>query len=291
MKILCIGAGLMGSQVGVEYALGGHIVKFLIRRPQPAQRRIDEAFATAERHRLASPSDVALASRRTSVLQSADHIERDTDLVVESIPEDFDLKVTVLSAVANVASEAVIASNTSSFSIGDLGAAIGAADRTVGTHYLNPPLLTSLVEVIAGRDTAPGSIQLVVDTLSGFGKRPVTVAREVPGFAWNRLQFALLREALWLVEQGILDPETVDTVVQHGLAQRWRHVPPLKSVALGGVETFITASSVVLPTLSDAHRLEGLREVSRLDQDEIENLLAIRDAALADDRRRELGLP
>ena len=122
--------------------------------------------------------------------------------------------------------DCILASNTSSLPITDIGAAIGAAERTVGTHYLNPPLLMPTVEVIAGEHTSEETLAFARDTVTALGKLPVIVRRDVPGFVWNRLQFALVRELTWLVENDVASAEDLDTVVREGLARRWRRVGP-----------------------------------------------------------------
>ena len=147
------------------------------------------------------------------------------------------LKVSILRPIVERQQDAAIATNTSSFCVGELGDEIGAPERTLGTHYWNPPLLMPLVEVIPGPHTRSDLVQRVRGTLAGLGKRPIVVAKDVPGFVWNRLQIAVMREALWLVETGVVTSEQVDTVVREGLARRWRHVGPFEAAALGGADT------------------------------------------------------
>src|SRR5918992_1203463 len=161
MRVLVVGAGLMGAQIGCEYALGGHDVTLFARRAESVRLRVESAF--------------------------------------ESLPEQLELKASLLRDAAARSPDAVLASNTSSLSITALGEAAGAPERTVGTHYWNPPLLMPLVEVVAGDRTRRDVLTFVRSTLEALGKRPVVVEREVPGFVWNRLQTALLRESLWLV--------------------------------------------------------------------------------------------
>src|SRR5436305_7477208 len=146
MDVVVVGAGLMGAQIAVEYALGGHDVTWLGRHPEATRARIAETFATVERLALRNAEAVATANARIGVTTDLAAIER-CDLVVESVPEDLGLKGEVLSPIAAHFPEAVIASNTSSLSIGEIGTACGAPERTVGTHYWNPPLLMPLVEV------------------------------------------------------------------------------------------------------------------------------------------------
>ena len=102
----------------------------------------------------------------------------------------------------------------------DACAACGAPERTVGTHYWNPPLLMPLVEIISGAHSTPEAVELARGAVASSGKRPVLVQRDVPGFIWNRLQHALLREARWIVDNGVATPEAVDEVVRFGNARR-----------------------------------------------------------------------
>jgi 3-hydroxybutyryl-CoA dehydrogenase len=216
---------------------------------------------------------------RSRIRVSAD-TKQDADLLVESLPEDLGLKAAVLAATRASAPAAVVATNTSSLSIGAIGEAIGAPERTVGTHYLNPPLLMPTVEVVAGERTRHDVVEFVRDTLVGLGKTPVLVERDVPGFVWNRLQFALVRESVWLVENGVATPETIDEVVRSGLARRWRHVGPFRAMALGGIETWNRSAENIVPTLSNTESLPDL-EGFALTGGGLAADVAARDAALA----------
>ncbi len=183
---------------------------------------------------------------------------------------------------------AVVATNTSSLSITAIGDAIGAPERTVGTHYLNPPLLMPPVEIVAGERTSAETVAFARDTVAALGKLPVLVRRDVPGFVWNRLQFALVRECAWLVESGVASAEDVDTVVREGLARRWRHVGPLRSIALGGVDTWNRSGANIVPELSDAAALPDLAELAIADGDLVAAAAAARRRAGAGARRRAM---
>jgi len=140
-------------------------------------------------------------------------------LVVESIVEDRDAKVALLVRIAELAPSAILATNTSSLSISDLGRRSGTARRLVGTHYWNPPTLMPLVEVIPGHETDADVVSTVLATLIFAGKEPV-VAPDIPGFIWNRLQMAVLREAVALTQRHGVPPATVDLVMRRGLGRR-----------------------------------------------------------------------
>jgi 3-hydroxybutyryl-CoA dehydrogenase len=281
LQIHVIGCGRMGSQIGLEYAIAGHMVAFTAPHPAPAIKRVKTAIDLAARIGLAVDGEAVAAWDRMTI-DTDPH--PDCDLVIESVPEDFELKVEVLRPVAERCPDAIIATNTSSLSISALGSAIGATERTLGTHYWDPPLLMPLVEVIAGEQTAPETVARVSDILESLGKRPVTVARDVPGFAWNRLQLAVLREALWLVENDLTTPETVDAIMREGLARRWRHVGPFETARLGGVATWRRIGENILPALSTATFLESLeRWLPHADEQTVADARARRDAALASD--------
>jgi 3-hydroxybutyryl-CoA dehydrogenase len=244
MRVAVIGVGRMGAQIGCEYLAAGHEVTFVARSAARARERLDDVRRLVERHALAPlPAELRVVAAVDAALAA--------DLVVESVDESFALKVEVLSTAAAAHPAAVLASNTSSLSIGELGEAVGAPERTLGTHYWNPPLLMPLVEIIRG-GASDDAVSLVVDALRAIGKRPVLINRDVPGFAWNRLQFALLREALWLVDEGVAEPAVVDEIVRDGLARRWRYTGPFETAALGGAETFQSIAANLFGELSSA---------------------------------------
>jgi 3-hydroxybutyryl-CoA dehydrogenase len=284
MRVSVIGAGLMGAQIGCEYAVGGHDVTLVARDTVAVGRRVDAAFRILEEHGLGRPDELAAARSRIAVAGRVDADAAACDLAVESLPEDLELKAALLGSVAVASPDAILASNTSSISITALGAAVGAPERVVGTHYLAPPLLMPPVEVVAGERTDPAVVDLMRTTLVALGKRPVAVQRDVPGFVWNRLQFALVRECVWLVEEGVATAETIDEVMRAGLARRWRHVGPFRAMALGGVDTWNRSAANIVPELSTAAALPDLNGFARTAGD-LEADARARDAALARELR------
>lgn len=267
----------MGSQIGCEYAIGGHTVTFLARDLTAAGRRVRESLELARRLGLVTAVSDGDFGLRTTLTQEP---SGDYDLVVESLPEDLALKVSMLRPIAAQQPDAAIATNTSSLSITAIGDEIRAPERTIGIHYWNPPLLMPLVEVVAGAHTDPALVRRLSETLSALGKDPVIVERDVPGFIWNRLQLAVMREALWLVENEAASPEAVDKVVREGLARRWRHVGPFEAAALGGIDTWRRIGENLLPTLSHATDLASLERWLPNDEAILDDVRCRRDAAL-----------
>ena len=292
MKIVLLGPGLMGSQIACEYVLGGHEVVVLARRPDIARERIERGFATAREHGLATPEQSDAARQHVTITEDIAATDG-ARIIVESVVEDLVEKQAALQPVVSRNRDAIVASNTSSIPITAIGAAIGAGDRTVGAHYWNPPLLMPMVEVIRGDETAETVIEEMTTLLRALGKRPVLVDRDVQGFAWNRLQLALLREAVWLVENGVASPETVDEIVRDGLARRWRYTGPFQTAALGGTSTFERVANLLWPALSQATSLQDLRRWLDESPETTRPLRERRDLGLAADmradREREAG--
>jgi 3-hydroxyacyl-CoA dehydrogenase/aminoglycoside phosphotransferase (APT) family kinase protein len=286
-SVLVVGAGLMGSQIGCEYALGGHSVAFLVRNHEQSRARVSSAFALAVEAGIVRKEEADDAARKLSFIDSFDAVDGTTNLVVESVPEDIAIKGAVLRELAELLPCAVIASNTSSIPLTELGAATGAPERTIGTHYWNPPLLMPLVEVVAGERTSGETIETACRVLQGLGKEPVLVGRDVPGFVWNRLQAAVLREALWLVGEGVATPETVDRVVRSGLARRYRYTGPFETVALGGIDAWTRVSENLFPHLSNATRPGAIEAWLYPGEEALDAARLRRDRGLAEELARE----
>ncbi len=286
LRVLVVGAGLMGSQIGCEYALGEHSIAFLVRNVERSRSRVSSAFALAVEAGLVGEEEAAEAHRKIMFIDTVASVDDATELVVESIPEDIVVKATLLRELARRLPGAIIASNTSSIPLTELGAAIDAPERTVGTHYWNPPLLMPLVEIVAGERTSGETRETVSRVLAALGKEPVHVQRDVPGFIWNRLQAALLRESLWLVGEGVATPETVDRVVRSGLARRYRYTGPFETIALGGVDAWTRVAENLFPQLSNATRTEAL-ERWLAPYEALDAVRLRRDRGLAEELARE----
>lgn len=277
----------MGSQIGVEYALAGHQVTFLVRNHEQARKRVTTAIALAATLDRWPDDVIESAPMRIAFVADISEFDPATDLFLESIIEEPQAKIDLLKAAGKHMPDTILASNTSSLSIGRLGGWSGAARRTIGTHYWNPPLLMPLVEVVAGPETDKTIVERVIALLEDLGKRPVSVERDVDGFVWNRLQMALLREAVWIVEQGVASPEVVDEIVRDGLARRWRFTGPFATAALGGPQTFTKVANNLWPRLSAAHQVKDLNRWLIDDRNKLTAIRQKRDEGLIEELRKE----
>lgn len=220
-RVGVVGAGLMGAEIALVFALGGMDALLNDR---------DASVIDAALVRLARVTDKAVARG----VYSAEHREqalgrirpapdiamlRDCDLVTEAVFESLEVKRTVLQALDQACRVGcVIASNTSTLPISTLAATLSTARRPffLGTHYFSPVSRMQLVEIIPGFDTDPNVTALVTNTLTDIGKAPVLV-KDVAGFAVNRMLHAMLIEAIKLVEEGVATPEDLDTACRLGL--------------------------------------------------------------------------
>jgi 3-hydroxybutyryl-CoA dehydrogenase len=271
----------MGLEIGCEFALGGLTVTYVSRDPRAARTRFASTLERVRTLGLASSGTLDEAAARVSFVGNADELTESLDLVLESVVEDLAVKVAVLGEVAERFPSAVLASNTSSLSITALGDALGAGERTIGIHYVNPPLLISVVEVVCGARTQPAVADRVEAMLAAIGKSPVRLEHDVPGFIFNRLQFALLREALWLADNRVAAPEAIDRLVRSSLAPRLCLTGPFETVSLGGVDTFNRIGAQLFPVLSAAAEPGPLeRWTADADAASVSQRIARRDAGL-----------
>jgi 3-hydroxybutyryl-CoA dehydrogenase len=280
----------MGAQIGAEYAIAGHEVVLVTRSAASSEIALGRAHAAIRA--LTANGLVAIdrgeaAAARLSTSQDVRSACAGRDVVLESVAEDLNTKADVLDVAARAAPAAILLSNTSSIPIGTLGEAARAPERTLGTHYANPAILIPAVEVIPGARTERRHIETVVRLLEEMGKEPIVVP-DIPGFLWNRLQFALLREAARLVVEHGVDPAAVDLAVKRALGRRWSLIGPFETMALGGRETFVKIARMLFAEVGKDVDPETLAKVDLPPAEAIRSLAAQRDAELIRWRKRDL---
>jgi 3-hydroxybutyryl-CoA dehydrogenase len=179
----------------------------------------------------------------------------DTDIVFEAIPEKQKLKEALFSKLEKYCpSKTIFATNTSGIPINILAENVARKDKLIGTHFFNPADLIPLVEVIPGSATSSETAETVMSVLAGAGKRPVKLARDMPGFIANRLQHALAREAMSLVQKGIAALEEIDEVVKSSFALRLVFSGPLEQRDLNGLETHLAIASYLYEDLENSRK-------------------------------------
>lgn len=223
-RVAVLGGGLMGSGIAALAAEHGWEVRVFDTRTTPSTTH-DRLGAAVE----------------------------NVDWVVEAATESLPVKLELLTAAeAACPRDAVISSTTSTFLPSALEGAVAGTERFLLTHFFRPAELVPLVEVVAVARTDPDVTARVLRWLTELGKEPIRLARETPGMVANRLQAAVLREALHLVDEGVVTVEDVDRIVRASIGPRWAVAGPLLVADLGGLDVFAAVCANLFPFLSDA---------------------------------------
>ena len=244
-RIGVLGAGLMGHGIAQIFALHGHDVIVY----DPVQAALD-SLKTRVAANLRDLGEDAGAVERVNPSATIEGAVKNADFVVEAALENLEVKRKLFAEVERHArKDAILASNTSVIPITDIMRDIADGSRALGTHWWNPPFLVPLVEVIGTDRTSQAAIDWTIDLHKSIGKTPVHVKKDVPGFVGNRLQHALWREAISLVEHGICDAETVDIVVKASFGRRLAVLGPLENVDMVGLDLTQAIHETVLPAI------------------------------------------
>ena len=240
-KIGIAGSGTMGSSMAKIFTQYGFDV-VLYNHRQPSLDLAKERIGSPSAEQICFTTDISRLS--------------DRELVVENVPEVMETKKDFYRTLCGIVSEdTIIATNTSGLSINRLSEAVARPDRFLGMHWVNPPHLIPLVEIIKNDRTRDDVAETVRETALAIGKKPVIVKKDVPGFLLNRIQLAVAREALSLVDQGVTSGEDIDSVLKYGLGVRWACMGPLETMDFGGLDIFYHIAEYLVPDLCDSHEI------------------------------------
>jgi 3-hydroxybutyryl-CoA dehydrogenase len=244
-RIAVVGAGLMGHGIAQVFALAGHDVTITDSFAQNVETVKSRIAAN-----LKDLGDDASAVDRVTPQVDLAAAVRDADYVVEAVLEDLPLKQKLFADIErHVRADTILASNTSVIPITAIMQGLTRRERALGTHWWNPPFLVPLVEVIETQWTTPPAVAWTMELHQRAGKKPAHVKKDVPGFIGNRLQHALWREAVSLVENGICDAETVDEVIKASFGRRIAVLGPLENADLVGTDLTLAIHETVLPAI------------------------------------------
>ncbi len=246
--VTVIGAGTIGCGIAAGFLAHGVEVELIAR---DATR-----FAQFEAQTKAAADSIATSVRRgrlvLATLDSADAWER-TSLVIETVKEDLALKRSLFAQLdAQVPRATLIGSNSSSHGISRIAQGLPTRSRMFNTHYFMPAHRVPLVEVVLGADSDPALAQQVCALFAATGKKPVLVKRDIPGFLANRVQHALMREVLSLIDSGIASPQDIDMAVRYSFGFRYAAIGPVLQKEMSGWDTTLLASAEIYPSLSNA---------------------------------------
>jgi 3-hydroxyacyl-CoA dehydrogenase len=255
-NISVMGAGLMGHGIAQSFLMGGYPVKLYDVADsilEIGRTRIKDSLHLFSQAGLIETRDIEDALQRLTLTAELDVAVEGADFITEAAPEDLALKQELFSRIEERCGDhTIIASNTSSLTLTDIGLQVKQKERLVTTHWFNPPQLVPTVEVVKGEKTSDETMDIAYDLLSKIRKVPVKLNRELPGFLINRLQMALAREILDLYEKGVASAEDIDKAVMGSIGFRLASIGPLLTMDLAGIGLWYNVANNLMPKLQSS---------------------------------------
>jgi 3-hydroxybutyryl-CoA dehydrogenase len=255
-NVTVLGSGLMGNGLAQVFAMDED-TKVILRsrsmKKEPLKNVKENLDILVARGAMTEEKAKGVLGR-ISFTDNMEEAVKDADLVVECVLEDMEIKQNLFRDIEPLCKPtAILATNTSVMSITEIAEKTVDKSRVVGTHFWNPPYLIPLVEVVKGDDTSEEVFGATYDYLKKIGKKPVKCMKDVPGFVANRLQHAIWREALSIVESGIADAPTVDEALRYGPGLRWPILGILENADMIGLDLSLNIQRYIVKYLEDSH--------------------------------------
>lgn len=245
-QAVVIGGGIMGGDIATVFAAHGWTVHVM--SPSQKTREALPARIAAGLAKLGAPADYAASVHCHAELKAIPW--SGVDIVVEAATEDLPLKQKLFAEIEALARPDIpLASNTSNFPIGEIAKGLKHPQRVAGLHFFMPAHLVPLVEVVSSPLTDAAVAQSLLQLLKDLDKAPIWVRKDVPGFVGNRLQHAMLREALYLIADGVTDAEGIDTAVRQGFGFRFIACGPMMQKEMSGWDTNYLVGEALYPHL------------------------------------------
>lgn len=255
-SVAVIGAGMIGPGIAQVFAAKNYQVCLLDIREEILLKAIDNVRSNLSmmvRKGVALESEIERITSRIRTTTNVAGAASEAQLVIEAVTENLELKQEVFQDLDRLCSpDAILATNTSVISITEIAAKARRRQRILGTHFWNPPYIIPLVEVVKGKETSDETMETTCQLLKNAGKHPVKVMKDVPGFVGNRLQHALWREAISIVQNGIADPATVDAVIKAGFGMRLPVLGPLENADMVGLDLTLAIHDYILKYLESS---------------------------------------
>lgn len=240
-RVAVLGLGIMGHGIAQTFAVGGlRVCCYDLQGPARASLhdRVRANLGEFQQAGLIEADAIEPALGRIEVCETERAAVGDAHYVVEAVREDLDTKQQLFARVEPVVSrECILASNTSTFPMTRIAVDLKHPERAIDTHWFNPPHICPLVEVVPGEKTDDRTIEATIALHARVGKMPVRVNQELPGFLVNRIQMAMMREVLDLLERGVASAEDIDRAVRGSMGMRLAVVGPLAVWDFGGLDT------------------------------------------------------
>ena len=260
-QVAVAGAGVMGSAIAQYFAQ--HELDVLVYDGIPASlERIDATVAESQQlliQRGALTAEQAAAARGRIRTSSDMNDFAQADLVIEAIIENMAIKQDFFQKLEAICRpDTIFATNTSGLSVNEICQKMTTKERFIGANWWTPAHIVPLIEMVRADKTSDETAQRLYDFFESVGKKPIVINREVKGFVGNRIQFAVMREAMNIVESGYASMEDVDRVLHYGLGLRYAVLGPFRTADFGGVDTFYHISETLFPELSNREEANDL---------------------------------
>ncbi|KRD85721.1 3-hydroxybutyryl-CoA dehydrogenase [Bacillus sp. Root147] len=257
-ELAIIGSGTMGHSIALSASIAGFNVKIWGIDDSDIQRGkqgIDEKLNLLTTYEVVDSNEIKNIKERIYFTNSLRECVNNASFVIEGIPENLYLKQKMFQELDELCSPNVIlASNTSGLSPTDIAALTSYPERTVVTHFWNPGHLIPLVEVIRGEQTSKETVNQSLELLKHMNKKPIVVQKDILGSIGNRLQYALFREAQYILEQGVASIEDIDKAVCYSIGRRLSVTGPFMTADMGGLDVFDSISTYLFPDLSNHNK-------------------------------------
>ena len=265
-----LGPGMMGHGISIRFAIHGFTV-FLYGRSKDslhkAQKRITRTLKLLNDLNVVTSNETIDITNKIQLTTNLNQCISTSDLIIESINEDLQDKQILFREIYDLLRpRAILTSNTSSLMPKSLFSEIPDKSNVAVTHYINPAVLVPLVEIVKHEETTEDTISRLTDILISTGSKPIIVQKETPGFVTSRLQSALLREALWLIENNIASVSDVDKAISHGLGRRWAAAGIFEILEIAGWDLLSVISENLFPELSKANTPKLLKQKVEIDE-------------------------
>jgi 3-hydroxybutyryl-CoA dehydrogenase/5-formyl-3-hydroxy-2-methylpyridine 4-carboxylate dehydrogenase len=246
-KVAVVGAGTMGPGMAATFARNGFDTALYDVKPEQldkAKGAVDFVYTILTGGGFMTSDDAdAGRARITYTTDLADALSG-ADFVVETVPERKDLKQQVFQEIeALVGDDVILATNTSGIPITDIASVTRVPGRVVGMHWSNPPHLIPVIEVIRGQETTDETAQETVEIVQKIGMVPAIVDRDVAGFVENRILYAIMREALHLLDEGVASAEAIDTITKWGIGYKLAVIGPLELLDMAGLDIYTSVAN------------------------------------------------
>jgi len=256
-NITVLGAGMMGPRIAQLFAVRGYrtTVWGLENELPLVAETIRSNLRMMAGYGIGREDEIEPAIGRIRTTSSLEDAVTNADFVEEAIVENLEIKQDFFMRMDSLCNEnTILATNTSVISPTEIAFKSKHRERIVGAHFWNPPHLIPLVEVVKANNTSEDTMDRTVALMADIGKKPVRVKKDVPGFLANRLQHALWREAISIVENGIADPAEVDEAVKNSFGLRLPVLGPIENADLVGLDLTLAIHNYVLKHIEDSHQ-------------------------------------